>query len=34
MNGDFDNNTGGAMAYCWFVWQKGFKGQTTIKWFN
>lgn len=34
INGDFENNKGGAMAYCWFVWQKGFKGDTIIKWFN
>lgn len=34
INGDFDNNSGGAVAYCWFVWEKGFKGETTIKWFN
>lgn len=33
-NGDFKNNKGGAMAYCWFVWQKGYKGETTLKWFN
>ena len=23
-----------AACYCWFVWQKGFKGDTVIKWFN
>jgi hypothetical protein len=34
INGDFENNSGGAMAYCWFVWEKGFKGKTTIEWFN
>lgn len=38
INGDFDKlnkeKSGGAMAYCWFVWEKGFKGDTTIKWFN
>lgn len=34
IDGDFGNNKGGAMAYCWFVWEKGFKGETTIKWFN
>ncbi len=33
-NGDFENDLGGAMAYCWFVWEKGFKGKTTIEWFN
>ena len=23
-----------AACYCWFVWQKGYKGDTTVKWFN
>lgn len=22
------------IAYAWYVWEKGFKGETTIKWFN
>jgi len=25
---------GSAVAYAWFVWQKGYKGDTVIKWFN
>lgn len=25
---------GSAVAYAWFVWEKGFKGETKIKWFN
>jgi hypothetical protein len=25
---------GSAVAYAWFVWQKGFNGKTTIEWFN
>jgi len=25
---------GSAVAYAWFVWQKGFTGKTTIEWFN
>lgn len=36
-NGDFDRmreNGGGALAYAWFVWQKGYKGNTIIKWIN
>lgn len=20
------------MCYCWFVWEKGYKGETIIKW--
>lgn len=34
INGDFDNMTGSATAYAWFVWEKGFRGDTIIKWFN
>jgi hypothetical protein len=36
-NGEFDGlrETGGsAVAYAWYVWQKGFKGATIIKWIN
>jgi len=25
---------GGAIAYAWFVWEKGYKGDTVLKWFN
>ena len=25
---------GSAVAYAWYVWQKGYKGQTKIAWFN
>lgn len=36
-NGDFskhqrDNNS--AQAYAWYIWQKGYTGDTTVKWFN
>lgn len=34
MNGDFDAVAGSATAYAWFVWEKGFKGDPVIKWFN
>lgn len=34
VNGDFKDDTGGAQAYAWFVWEKGYAGDTTIKWFN
>lgn len=34
INGDFDNVTSSATAYAWFVWEKGFRGDTIIKWFN
>lgn len=36
-NGDFEGmkaGGGSAVAYCWYVWTKGFKGAPTIKWFN
>ena len=23
-----------ATCYCWFIWQKGYKGDTIVKWFN
>lgn len=26
--------TAGAVCYAWFVWEKGFKGDPTLKWFN
>ncbi|MDD5006743.1 MAG: NAD(P)-dependent oxidoreductase [Candidatus Omnitrophica bacterium] len=25
---------GSAVAYAWFIWQKGYKGETVIKWIN
>lgn len=39
-NGEFKTDKKGvlkadsAVAYCWFVWEKGFKGNPEIKWFN
>lgn len=32
-NGE-DDGSSSAVAYCWFIWVKGFKGKTTIEWFN
>ena len=34
MNGDFGALSGSATAYAWFVWEKGYKGETVVKWFN
>jgi len=34
MGGDFENYNGGAQAYAWFIWEKGYTGSTTVKWFN
>lgn len=31
-NGDFDKYKNGAVAYAWFVWQKGYAGKTVIDW--
>lgn len=34
-NGDFEKyGSGGAQAYAWFVWEKGFNGDTVVKWIN
>lgn len=32
-NGEF-NKEGSSVSYAWFVWQKGYSGQTQLKWFN
>lgn len=36
MNGDFESmrKGGSAVAYAWYVWEKGYKGDTILKWFN
>lgn len=33
-NGDFNTYTSSAVAYAWFIWQKGYAGESIIKWFN
>ena len=36
-NGEFEGQRisgGSAVCYAWYVWEKGFKGETTLKWFN
>lgn len=36
-NAQFDDMVAGggsAVAYAWYVWEKGFKGTTQVKWFN
>ena len=32
LNGAFDNKFSSAAAYAWFIWQKGYNGQTIIQW--
>lgn len=33
-NGDFDSVGSSAVAYAWYVWEKGFSGDPIIKWVN
>lgn len=33
-NGDFITYDSSAVAYAWFVWEKGYKGETVVKWIN
>lgn len=36
-NGDFQkmrDGGGSAVAYAWFIWEKGFTGDTVVRWFN
>ena len=32
INGNMDHKMSSASCYCWFVWQKGFKGEPIIRW--
>ena len=31
-DGDFDKYTTNVMCFCWFVWEKGFIGETIVRW--
>ena len=33
-NGEFNKYPTSAVAYAWFIWEKGYKGEPTIRWFN
>ena len=33
-NGDFDKYPSSVVAYAWYIWEKGYAGQTVVKWFN
>ena len=34
-NGDFTKcDYSSAVCYAWFIWEKGFKGETVVRWFN
>ena len=32
INGDMSKKMSSATCYCWFVWEKGFKGEPIIRW--
>lgn len=34
--GDFDTDykAGTAVAYAWYIWEKGFRGEPVVRWFN
>lgn len=34
INGDFENFSDGMQAYAWYVFEKGYQGDTTLKWVN
>ena len=34
MNGDFEKYPSSAIAYAWYVWEKGFMGEAKIRWIN
>jgi hypothetical protein len=33
-NGDFKSTDSSAVAYAWYIWVKGYKGCTIVKWIN
>lgn len=33
-NGEFEKYPSSAVAYAWFVWEKGFEGEPVIRWIN
>jgi hypothetical protein len=34
INGDFSGSTNSAVCYAWFIWEKGWSGETKLGWFN
>ena len=32
MNGNFEKYKATAICYCWFIWEKGWRGEPTIRW--
>ena len=33
-NGEFQKKESSAIAYAWYIWEKGYTGETVVKWFN
>lgn len=33
-NGEFDKYGSSAVCYAWFVWEKGFQGEPSVRWIN
>lgn len=33
-NGEFEKYPSSAIAYAWFIWEKGYSGETVVRWFN
>lgn len=34
LNGEWDTRSSSAMMFAWYVWEKGFKGDPVLKWFD
>lgn len=34
INGDFNALESSALSYSWFIWKKGYTGETIVRWFN
>lgn len=32
INGDMSKKMSSATCYCWYIWEKGWKGETTVRW--
>ena len=32
LNGDEKNRISSAVCYCWFIWEKGYKGDSVVRW--
>ena len=32
LNNDFESIKSSAICYCWFIWEKGYKGDSIVRW--